>query len=320
MPAIIQVVSGSYLTPAIPAFTSGTAAYAVHNGSHGGTGFGVQWVLSLQGAGLTFDAGGITGGTITALGYQFGTTTPGTARGSWQADGFSLGGAPLRQALELGGSALEAMLAANGVRFGGAGGGDAFRGGAAADTLMGFAGDDLLFGEAGDDMLFGQDGADALLGGVGADFVAGGTGADSVWGGADADYIMGEEGEDFLNGEAGDDVLVGGSGLNDLRGGAGSDGLFGGSGLDYFSGGAGRDFFYAHHEGLHADGQEFVMDFGAGGEADYLVLAASARAGSRIFEQDGYTWIESPVAGGAHFIAILGDVTAATLGDRVIWV
>jgi Ca2+-binding RTX toxin-like protein len=145
----------------------------------------------------------------------------------------------------------------------------------------------------------------------------------TAFGGAGDDYVLGGQGNDFLNGEDGDDTLVGGAGLDDLRGGAGTDALFGGPGLDYYTGGAGTDFFYVHDGGLERDGQEFVLDFNFGGERDWLVMAAAVRDGTLIFDQGGYTWLASPVAGGAgfHYVAVLGTgVSAATIGASIIWV
>jgi len=137
-------------------------------------------------------------------------------------------------------------------------------------------------------------------------------GNDSVWAGAGSGYVMGGDGND---------TLLGGAGLDDLRGDAGTDALFGGPGLDYYAGGAGTDFFHVHHDGLERNGQEFVLDFGAGGERDWLVMSAAAREGTLIFDQGGYTWLASPVAGGGfHYVAVQGaGVSAATIAGDIIW-
>ena len=193
------------------------------------------------------------------------------------ADGSTLQGAALRQALLNGGTGDDVLT--------GYASDDALSGGAGNDTLSGLTGVDRLYGNDGNDQLFGGAGADSLEGGLGDDQLDGGEGADMLTGGAGNDtYVLDDAGDRFtelsnegvdtivssvsvtlgnnfengtmtgdlnlaLTGNALANILTGNAGDNVIAGGAGNDVIDGGAGLDALSGGAGDDLYYVDQTG-----------------------------------------------------------------------
>ena len=148
---------------------------------------------------------------------------------------------------------------------------------------------DGIFGDATANQIDGGLGNDTLSGRGGNDGLTGGAGNDVIYGGDGADWLVADAGADRLIGDAGADVLIGGDGIDTLEGGGGTDTLFGGSGADQF-----------RHDGLVADGFDWVMDYVAG-QGDTLVfnIAGASRAQFSV----SYALIEG--AGGASAEALI---------------
>jgi Ca2+-binding RTX toxin-like protein len=188
------------------------------------------------------------------------------------ADGTSLEGVALRQALLNGGVGNDVLT--------GYASDDTISGGGGDDILNGEAGSDQLFGNAGNDQLFGGAGADNLVGGLGNDRLDGGEGADTQTGGAGDDiYVLDDAGDVFvelqnegldtvissvsmtlldnfengiltgdldlsLTGNSAANILRGNDGANQILGGGGNDDIDGGAGADMLAGGAGDDVYH----------------------------------------------------------------------------
>jgi Ca2+-binding RTX toxin-like protein len=96
------------------------------------------------------------------------------------------------------GDAVEAMVGAADVIYGGAG----------EDWIYGGQGNDILLAGADNDVVYGEDGSDVILGQGGNDVLVGGSGTLAPQNDG-ADYIDGGDGDDILFGLDGDDVLFG---------------------------------------------------------------------------------------------------------------
>lgn len=212
------------------------------------------------------------------------------------ADGTTLEGAALRQALLNGGVGDDVLT--------GYATDDVMSGGAGNDTLDGAVGSDQLFGNDGDDLLWGAAGADNLAGGLGNDRLDGGEGADTLAGGdGDDNYVVDDAGDVFveqqnegvdtltssvdvtlldnfengiltgdlnlaITGNSIANVLRGNDGANQIRGEGGNDDLDGGAGIDTLVGGAGDDVY-------HVDRWDDIVIESAGEGIDIVRATAS---------------------------------------------
>lgn len=188
------------------------------------------------------------------------------------ADGTTLEGSTLRQALLNGGAGNDVLT--------GYVTDDTMSGGTGDDSLNGGAGSDQLFGNDGNDHLMGAAGADNLAGGLGNDQLDGGEGTDTLTGGAGDDtYVIDDEGDVFvelqnegvdtlissvnvtlldnfengnltgdlgltITGNSAANSLRGNEGANQIFGAGGDDDLDGGAGIDILSGGSGDDVYH----------------------------------------------------------------------------
>ncbi len=240
---------------------------------------GLHPLLTVTGAGLTFDAGGApNGGTVTGM-----TFTLQGAAGTSPVTLMTVSGlaAPATGLL----SSMNALFAI-------VGGNDHLTGTRFADALYGFGGNDTLVGGVGNDTLSGSDGSDFIYGGVGIDTasfadvttqstlhatygvdidLAAGYATHNIYqpslsprvadtliatetdrlysienaiGTAGSDSILGTAGANALYGRGGVDHIDGGAGNDKLYGGDSFDFLYGGDGADYLDGGWGDDFLF----------------------------------------------------------------------------
>jgi Ca2+-binding RTX toxin-like protein len=147
----------------------------------------------VDGTGLTYADGVLTGGTITAFrSFQPNLVliTSGPLQ-TLEVTGLSLAATTFQEvfgALSGATTVLNAMLA----------GRDTVNGSAGRDDVLGLGGNDLLRGQGGSDAVFGGDGADSLLGGGGGDSLIGGRGDDRLSGGTGNDTLQGNQGRDVF--------------------------------------------------------------------------------------------------------------------------
>ena len=174
---------------------------------------------------------------------------------------------------------------ATGLSLTGTAGVDILTGGAGADTLNGGTGLDILTGGKGNDLYvtFGQavivEAADGGVDTVQSTMtftlpanvenlrLAGSAGA---WG-------SGNGMDNIVTGNAGSNNLYGRGGADTIDGQAGADIIYGGAGADRLIGGAGVDRFVF----AKGDGNDVIVDFGAGGEHDVIDISALLAAGSK---------------------------------------
>jgi Ca2+-binding RTX toxin-like protein len=264
------------------------------------------------GAGLTGTGNTLTGGTITAMLFQYGPLNI-----TLQAfEGVNTSAVAFQAAMETPGTADDlALLRASYA------GNDTMTLSEVADRVNGFNGNDVIIGKGGDDYIDGGAGADTLRGGLGndtflvdnlgdrteeladggkdtvraainwtlADHVenlilsAGsgsinGTGNDAanvITGNGSTNVLMGRDGDDILTGSGGSDSLRGGLGNDVLKGGSGRDRLFGDAGRDTMTGGTGADAFVftAGSTSAARSASDLITDFSKV-EGDRIDLAA----------------------------------------------
>ncbi|GAB2174678.1 calcium-binding protein [Dongia sp. agr-C8] len=222
--------------------------------------------VEVQGVGLTYSNGVLTGGTITTI------TSIVTGAFDFQIANLSLSAASFN-AYRLAGDSqgfLSAVL----------NGDDTITGSNQDDTLMGYAGNDKLNGNNGDDYLDGGTGSDTMTGGKGDDVYVidsltdvivetGGDAGDAVLATIDVNLdlkafdgiedvmllgaadlsIAGDAAWNTLWGNAGNNTIAGKAGNDDIWGGAGNDVIDGGIGADYLLGGTGDDTYYVDNPG-----------------------------------------------------------------------
>lgn len=203
-----------------------------------------------------------------------------------------------------------------------------------------------IFAFGGNDTITGSNKRDTIDGGSGADQMSGRRGSDtySVDNSSDVvieneregtdtiissiDYVLPEFVEDLkLSGLAvsgtGNDVrnrLYGTQGENWLVGRGGDDTLYGGTGGDTLDGGQGNDAFVY----LNGDGNDIIVDTGAAGDRDVLILSQLTTAGTTVLRStiDADDVIVRFADGGRivldEFLA--GDsIEAITFEDGTVW-
>ncbi|WP_293934135.1 calcium-binding protein [Iodobacter sp.] len=147
-------------------------------------------------------------------------------------------------------AAINAAVAAAGMKLVGTSGNDNLVGDIGKDTLTGLAGDDVLNGGAGADTLLGGAGNDTYIVDNAGDVVTelAGEGADTVQ--SSLNWVLGNNLENLtltgtaaINGTGNElaNVLIGNAAANTLIGAAGNDTLDGGTGADKLLGGLGDD-------------------------------------------------------------------------------
>ncbi|WP_395020467.1 calcium-binding protein [Dongia sp.] len=241
--------------------------------------------VEVQGVGLTYSNGALTGGTITSI------TSIVTGAFDFQIANLSLSAASFN-AYRLAGDS-QGFLAAvfNGD--------DTITGSNQDDTLMGYAGNDKLNGNNGDDYLDGGAGSDTMTGGKGDDVYVidsltdvivetGGDAGDAVLATVDVNLdlkafdgiedvmllgaadlsIAGDASWNALWGNEGNNTILGKAGNDDIFGAGGKDVIDGGIGADTLWGGLGDDTYYVDNPGDVVTETESVKD---GGGADTVI-------------------------------------------------
>jgi Ca2+-binding RTX toxin-like protein len=240
--------------------------------------------MTLTGAGFTYSADDIIGGTVTGIEIQV------NGQVLVHIDSFSL---PVTQLAAMDSNTLLDFLFGGPDSIEGYGMLQGFAGadsisvlGSGATSVFGGLGDDrisvaaagsnYLRGDEGNDSITGGGGFDDINGNMGNDTAHGGLGVDWVVGGKDQDMLFGDAGDDIVYGNLGEDTCDGGDGADLIRGGQGNDVLVGGAGNDWLSGdrgddtvagGTGADIFHTFGDA----GLDRVSDFNAA-EGDRVQL------------------------------------------------
>lgn len=150
--------------------------------------YGSGYADVFGGRGLTYNAYGVTGGTITGYLGMSGVTP------LFAVQNFSYSALSMWNAAKTIGTsddfAIFASILGGADTFLLSNGADVARAYAGNDVMYGRGGNDVLLGDAGNDQIFGESGNDTLYGGIGADRLSGGIGIDTLVGGSGADSFI----------------------------------------------------------------------------------------------------------------------------------
>jgi Ca2+-binding RTX toxin-like protein len=316
----IDDLIGNYLFAAT-ATTWRTGPSALDPGTH----------VDVQGVGLTYSGGTLTGGTINTI------TSTVAGDFDFQITGLSMSADTFNA--YRGAHDSEGFLA---FVFNGD---DTIAGSNLDDHLVGYAGNDHLVGMNGNDILDGGAGSDTLTGGKGLDIYVidsltdviqetGGDKDDTAWATVDVDLnlaafdgienvhvwgtdnlsVTGDTAWNSLHGNDGDNTILGKAGNDLIWGWKGSDVLDGGTGADNLQGGQGDDTYYVDNAGdVVSETTPIGGDYGG---LDTVISSTKSFSLSFYFENLTLTGAALNGTGNALANTLIGNANANKLDGK----